>query len=145
MSLSRRQWLGVMLLPALPAAATPESLAAAIQAHLGVGAGPVRDGRISIEIAELVENGNAVPVSVQVQSPMTAADHAQSLALFTERNPQPEVAVFHFSHRSGRARVDTRIRLATSQPLVAVAKMSDGSLWRHQVDVIVTLAACIEG
>jgi sulfur-oxidizing protein SoxY len=105
----------------------------------------VRNGRITIEIAELVENGNAVPVSVQVQSPMTAADHVQSLALFTERNPQPEVAVFHFSPRSGRARVDTRIRLATSQPLVAVAKMNDGSLWRHHVDVIVTLAACLEG
>ena len=143
MTLSRRQCLAVALLPALPAAATPESLAAAIQAF--TGGAPVRSGRITIEIAELVENGNAVPVSVQVQSPMTAADHAQSLALFTERNPQPEVAVFHFSHRSGRARVDTRIRLATSQPLVAVAKMSDGSLWRHQVDVIVTLAACIEG
>ena len=127
----------------VPAAATPESLAAAIQAF--TGGAPVRSGRITIEIAELVENGNAVPVSVQVQSPMTVADHVQSLALFTERNPQPEVAVFHFSHRSGRARVDTRIRLATSQPLVAVAKMNDGSLWRHHVDVIVTLAACLEG
>ena len=145
MSLSRRQWLGVMLLPALPAAATPESLAAAIQAHLGVGAGPVRDGRISIEIAELVENGNTVPISLSVQSPMTAADHVRSLALFTERNPQPEVAVFHLSPRAGRARVDTRIRLATSQRLVALATMTDGSIWRHQVDVIVTLAACLEG
>ena len=143
MTLSRRQCLAVALLPALPAAATPESLAAAIQAF--TGGAPVRSGRITIEIAELVENGNAVPVSLAVQSPMTAADHVQSLALFTERNPQPEVAVFHFSPRSGRARVDTRIRLATSQPLVAVAKMNDGSLWRHHVDVIVTLAACLEG
>ncbi|MEN9628171.1 MAG: hypothetical protein RJA10_1398 [Pseudomonadota bacterium] len=143
MTLSRRHCLAVALLPALPAAATPESLSAAIQAF--TGGAPLRSGRITIEIAELVENGNAVPVSVQVQSPMTAADHVQSLALFTERNPQPEVAVFHFSPRSGRARVDTRIRLATSQPLLAVAKMSDGSLWRHHVDVIVTLAACLEG
>lgn len=143
MSLTRRHCLAVALLPALPAAATPESLSAAIRAY--TGGAPVRSGRITIEIAELVENGNAVPVSVQVQSPMTAADHVNSVALFTERNPQPEVAVFHFSPRSGRARVDTRIRLATSQPLVAVATMSDGSLWRHHVDVIVTLAACLEG
>lgn len=147
MTTSRRQvisrLLAVALLPALPAAATPESLAAAIQAF--TGGAPVRNGRITIEIAELVENGNAVPLSLTVQSPMTAADHVTSLAVFTERNPHPEVAVFHFSPRSGRAKVDTRIRLATSQPLVAVAKMSDGSFWRHQVDVVVTLAACLEG
>jgi sulfur-oxidizing protein SoxY len=142
MSFSRRQLLAVALLPALPAAATPEALEAAIRAH--TGGATLRSGRITIEIAELVENGNAVPLSVSVQSPMTAADHVRSLAVFTERNPQPEVAVFHLSPRSGRARVDTRIRLATSQPLVAVATMSDGSVWRHQVDVIVTLAACIE-
>lgn len=143
--LLRRRLLALALLPAVPGAvlATPEALAAAVQAF--TGGAPLRSGRITIEIAELVENGNAVPVSLSVQSPMTPADHVQSLALFTERNPQPEVAVFHFSPRSGRARVDTRIRLATSQPLVAVAKMSDGSFWRHQVDVIVTLAACIEG
>lgn len=143
MTISRRRLLALSLLPALPAAATPEALAAAIQAF--TGGAPLRSGRIAIEIAELVENGNTVPLSLSVQSPMTATDHVQSLAVFTERNPQPEVAVFHFSPRSGVARVDTRIRLATSQPLVAVAKMNDGSCWRHQVDVIVTLAACIEG
>jgi sulfur-oxidizing protein SoxY len=75
---------------------------------------------------------------------MTATEQVRSLALFTERNPQPEVAVFHFSRHSGRARVDTRIRLATSQRIIAVARLNDGSCWRHQVDVIVTLAACIE-
>lgn len=133
------------LLPASAAAvaATPEALAAAIQAFAGTA--PLREGRITITIAELVENGNAVPLSVAVQSPMSSADHVQSLAVFTERNPQPEVVVVHFSPRSGRAQVDLRIRLATSQQLVAVARMNDGSCWRHQVDVIVTLAACIEG
>ena len=143
MTLSRRHLLAVMVLPALPAAATPEALAAAIRAH--TGGVPTRSGRITIEIAELVENGNTVPLSLSVQSPMSAANHVRSLAVFTERNPQPEVAVFHFSPRSGQARVHTRIRLATSQPLVAVATMNDGSVWQHQVDVIVTLAACIEG
>lgn len=145
MTLTRRHALAVSLLPVLsaPAArATPEALAAAIRTY--VGDARVQNGRVGIELAELVENGNTVPLGLSVQSPMTPADHVKSLAVFTERNPQPEVAVFHFSPRSGRARVDTRIRLATSQPLVAVAKMSDGSCWQHQVDVIVTLAACVE-
>lgn len=139
--LRRRQLLAVALLP-FAAQATPAALAEAIRAH--VGAATPREGRVAIEIAELVENGNTVPVSVTVDSPMTAADHVKTLALFTERNPQPEVAVFHFSPQVARARVDTRIRLATSQRLVALATMGDGSVWRGQVEVIVTLAACIE-
>lgn len=145
---TRRQWLSITALPLLgalapgAAQATPEALQAAIRAY--AGSAQPRDGRVSIQIAELVENGNAVPVSVAVQSPMSVAEHVQRLALFTERNPQPEVAVFHFSPRSGRARVDTRIRLATSQRLVALATLNDGSLWRAQVEVIVTLAACVE-
>ena len=142
MTLNRRRCLAVALLPALPAAATPESLSAAIRAFAGDG--PLRSGRITIEIAELVENGNTVPLSLSVQSPMSATDHVQSLAVFTERNPQPEVAVFHFSHRSGRARVDTRIRLATSQPLVAVAKMNDGSVWQQAASRAVTVHPCVD-
>ena len=105
---------------------------------------PVREGRVTMDIAELVENGNAVPVSVAVQSPMTAADHVVAIGIFNERNPQPDVAVFQLSPRSGRAQVSTRIRLATSQKLVAVARMADGSCWSKTVDVIVTIAACIE-
>lgn len=108
------------------------------------GAAP-RAGRVTIDIAELVENGNAVPVTLRVQSPMTAADHVVSLALFTERNPQPDVAWFHLGPRNGRAEVSTRIRMATTQKLVALARMSDGSCWSATVDVIVTIAACIEG
>lgn len=145
----RRQLLAVALVPVLPglsvtpARATAETLALAVQAF--VQGAPLRDGRVSMEIAELVENGNAVPLAVRVDSPMTAADHVRSLALFAEKNPLAEVAVFHFTPRSGRAQVSTRIRLATSQRLVAVARMADGGCWRAQVDVIVTLAACIEG
>ncbi|MBK9363365.1 MAG: SoxY-related AACIE arm protein [Rubrivivax sp.] len=146
MTMDRRQAvLAVTVLPLLPAAparATPEAMAAAMQAFSG-GA-PVRDGRITIEVAELVENGNTVPVALRVDSPMTATDHVQRLALFTERNPQPEVAVFHLSPAAGRAQVATRMRLATSQRVVALARMNDGSVWRRQVDVIVTLAACVE-
>ena len=105
----------------------------------------MQTGRVLFEISRLIDNGNAVPVTVRVQSPMTKADHVTSIALFNERNPQPEVARFDLSALSGRADVSTRIRLATSQKLAAVARMSDGSFWQQTVDVIVTLAACIEG
>ena len=100
---------------------------------------------MSIDLPELVENGNAVPVTIEAASPMTATDHVRVLALFTERNPSPEVAVFRLGPRAGLARVTTRIRLATSGRVVALAQMSDGSWWQREVDVLVTLAACVEG
>lgn len=133
--------VGTLLLQ--PAFATPESMRAAIAAFAG-GAVP-QDGRVTLEIAPLVDNGNVVPVAVRVQSPMTAADHVRQIALFAERNPNTEVALFHLGPRAGRAQVATRMRLATSQQVVALAKMSDGSVWQQRLDVIVTLAACIEG
>ena len=97
-----------------------------------------------LDVAPLVENGNTVPLTVSADSPMTAADHVSAIAVFNTRNPQRDVAIFHFTPRSGRATVSTRIRLATSQTLVAVARMSDGSYWTAQSAVIVTLAGCIE-
>ncbi len=126
-----------------PALATPESLQAAVAKFSG-GRTP-RDGRVTLSIDALVENGNAVPVAVSVDSPMTAADHVQRIAIFTVNNPQPDVAVFHLGPRSGRAQVATRMRMATSQPVLALAVMNDGSVWRHSVEVVVTLAACLEG
>jgi sulfur-oxidizing protein SoxY len=108
------------------------------------GSAPLRQGRVQIDLPELVENGNGVPVTISADSPMTAADHVTALALFTERNPAPEVAVFRFGHRAGKARVATRLRLSTSQQVVAIALMSDGSAWSRRMDVIVTLAACVE-
>jgi sulfur-oxidizing protein SoxY len=125
-----------------PAAATAEELAAAVRTF--AAGGPITPGKVTFEIAPLVENGNVVPISVSVQSPMTDADHVQAIAVFNERNPQREVAVFQLGPRAGRAKVSTRIRLATSQQLVAIAKMSDGSCWTQTVDVLVTLAACVE-
>ena len=125
-----------------PAAATASELSAAIARF--TGGVPVQVGRITLEVAELVENGNSVPVTISVASPMTPTDHVVRLALFTERNPQPEVLVFQLGPRAGRAYVATRVRLATSQPLVALAQLSDGTFWSHRVEVIVTLAACVE-
>lgn len=126
-----------------PAFSTPESMQAAIEAFTG-GVTP-QSGKVAFDVSELIDNGNAVPVTVRVDSPMSAGDHVISIAIFNERNPQPGVVRFNLSPRSGKAQVSTRIRLATSQKLVAVAGLSDGSFWQQTVDVIVTLAACIEG
>lgn len=144
---TRREWMiaGLGTLMLHPAQATPESLRAAIAAF--TGGAPLRDDRpelITLDISPLVENGNTVPVTVRVASPMTAADHVRRIALFTELNPEPGVAVFHLGPWSGRAEVATRMRLATSQTVVAVAQTSDGNCWRTAVEVIVTLAACVE-
>ncbi len=102
-------------------------------------------GRVRLELSALVENGNAVPVMLSVDSPMTTADHVRRLALLTERNPQPDVAVFALGPLSGRAQVATRMRLATSQTVWALGELSDGSWWQQGVDVVDTLAACVEG
>jgi sulfur-oxidizing protein SoxY len=128
---------------ARPAAATPEEMAAAIKAFTG-GAVP-RQGRVKLEVASLVDNGNTVPVTVRAESPMTAGDHVAAIAIFNERNPETGVAVFTLGPRAGKAEVSTRIRMATSQKLVAIARMSDGSCWMDSADVVVALAACIEG
>lgn len=143
--IERRTLLGAAALAVITrsARATPDSLQAAIAAF--TGGAPVRDGRVRLDISPLVENGNAVPVTVAVDSPMTDTDFVRRLALFTERNPQPEVAVFQLGPLSGRAQVATRLRLATSQTIVAVAQLGDGSCWQRRVDVVVTLAACVEG
>ena len=125
------------------AVAQADELTAAVAAH--AGGATVRTGRVKLEVAKLVDNGNVVPVSVSVESPMTAADHVTSIAIFNEKNPQREIAKFAFGPRSGKASVSTRIRLATSQKLVAVARLSDGSYWSDSADVIVVLAACIDG
>ncbi len=133
--------LGSVLLR--PAGATPAALQAAVSRF--TGGASVQDGRVTLDISPLVENGNTVPVTVSVASPMTTGDHVKRIALFTERNPQPEVAVFHLGPANGRAVVGTRMRLATSQTVVALAQLSDGSVWQQRVEVIVTLAACVEG
>jgi len=134
--------LGLLVL-VRPALASPEALQAAIAAYTG-GAVP-KAGKVTLDVAKLIDNGNAVPITVTVDSPMTAAAHVTGIAVFNERNPETGVAEFTLGPRSGKAQVATRIRLATSQKLVAVARLSDGSYWQQTQDVIVTLAACIEG
>ena len=124
------------------AGATPASMEEAIRKVAGTVA--LRPGRVKLELPPLVENGNTVPLSIKVESPMTVADHVRAIHVFTEKNPQPEVVSVHLGPRAGRAAVATRMRLADTQTVVAIAELSDGSFWSDKVNVVVTLAACLE-
>ncbi len=128
---------------ARPVLATADQMKAAIATF--AGGATVSSGKVSIDVAQLIDNGNAVPITVRVDSPMSAAEHVTSIAVFNEKNPQPDVVRFTLGPRAGKAVVSTRIRLATSQKITAVARMSDGSFWSGTADVIVVLAACVEG
>jgi len=125
-----------------PAQATPASMAAAIRQIVGDAA--VKPGKIKLSIPPLVENGNAVAITVSVENPMTAADHVKSIHVFTEKNPQPNVISAKLGPRAGKAEISTRIRLADTQQVVAICELSDGSFWSDKVDVILTLSACLE-
>lgn len=146
---SRREFLigsaGIGLASALPvgsASATPAMLEQAIRNV--VGESNLQKGKITLEVPPLVENGNAVPVTIIVESPMSKADHVKSIHIFNEKNPQPHVISVALGPRAGKARVATRIKLADTQRVVGIAEMSDGSFWTGEANVIVTIAACVE-
>jgi sulfur-oxidizing protein SoxY len=149
---TRRQFLGfaggiavagaIPIVTVRPLQATPAMLASAIRNV--VGSAEVHTGKVKLDIPPLVENGNTVPMTVSVASPMTSEDHVKSIHVFNEKNPQPNIGNFYISLAAGRAQVSTRIRLADSQKVVAIARLSDGSFWSASVDVVVTLAACTE-
>lgn len=124
------------------AGATPAAMQDAIRQV--VGTAPITPGKVKLELPPLVENGNAVPLVVSVESPMTAADHVRAIHVFTEKNPQPSVVSVRLGPRAGRASLSTRMRLADTQTVVAIAELSDGSFWSDRADVVVTLAACLE-
>ena len=134
--------LGVPVISLRPAQATPDSMKAAIRDVLK-GA-TARAGKVKLDVPPLVENGNTVPIVVSVTSPMTAEDHVVSIHVFNEKNPQPNVGNFYLGPRAGRGQIATRIRLADTQTLTAIAQLSDGSFWSATADVVVTLAACTE-
>ncbi len=109
-----------------------------------VGTKAINQGKVKLGLPPLVENGHLVPLNVSVESPMSEADHVKAIHVFTERNPLPEMVSFRLGPRAGRAQVATRVRLADTQNVVAIAELSDGSFWSDSAYLIVTLAACLE-
>jgi sulfur-oxidizing protein SoxY len=149
MSPSRRRFLvstaGIGFVAALPigqASATPAMLDEAIRGV--VGEAVLHQGKVTLDVPPLVENGNVVPLTVTVDSPMSAGDHVKAIHVFNEKNPQPHVISIGLGPRAGKAVVSTRIKLADAQRVVGIAEMSDGSFWSGEAHVIVTIAACVE-
>ena len=132
----------VTVLPLTAAQATPEALAAAIREV--TGGAELKAGKVKLDIPPLVENGNTVPLSVTVESPMSEADHVKAIHVFNEKNPQPHVFDARLRPLNGKAEIATRIKLNDSQRVVAIAELSSGEFVSGSTDVIVTLAACVE-
>ena len=148
MSLDRRTFMALtggaaaaatLGLPAIAFAAT-EEMDEAVKAF--TGGAEVKEGRVSLGTPEIAENGNTVPVEVSVESPMTDDDYVESVLILADGNPRPGVATFKFTPMSGDASAKTRIRLAKTQDVVAIAKMSDGSFYRDAKTVKVTIGGC---
>src|SRR5687768_17750205 len=97
-----------------------------------VGNAQVQEGKVKLDVPPLIDNGNAVPISVEVESPMTEKEHVKSIHVLTERNPQPYVLSAQLGPRAGRARISTRARIADTGTVIAIAQLSDGSFWSHR-------------
>ena len=115
---------------------------AMLTAALPLPAGATIPGRIRLDLPPAWENGNSVPLTVMVDSPMTVQDHVRAIHIVAERNPLPDVITFRFTPQSGKAQASTRIRLAASQTIRAVAELSDGTILTDQAWVEVNLGAC---
>lgn len=134
---------GGMALSLLPRPAFAQ-MSAATQAAVDRvrGTRTPQEGRITLRLPPIAENGNTVPLSVSIESPMTAADHVKAVHLFADKNPTPDIATFQFTPAMGRASADTRIRLGQTQDVLALAEMSDGSLYLARAEVKVTIGGC---
>jgi sulfur-oxidizing protein SoxY len=144
---TRRQFLAAaggvgLALAVRPAKATPASMKQAIRQIVGEAA--LKRGKIKLDLPPLVENGNSVAMGVTVDSPMTAKDYVKAIHVVTEKNPQPNVISAQLGPRAGKAEIQTRVRLADTQTVIAICEMSDGTFWSDTVDVIITLGACLE-
>lgn len=131
---------GACLLIIRPAIATPDELAAALRETFGDR--KIQPGRVKLELPRLAENGNVVPTTVSVDSPMTEQDYVRAIHIFSEKNPLPRILEMRLGPHNGRAVVSARIRMATTQQVLAVAEMSDGTLWSAAVDIDVTVSSC---
>lgn len=147
LDLTRRGLLGMgagaMLVSVTPLAAIAEEedLQAAVKEAFGNR--PITDEKVTMTLPPISENGYSVPLSVRVDSPMTEADHITQIAIFSPRNPRPDLVRFQLGPRAGKADISTRIRLSGTQRLIAIAEDNQGRLWRGGAETMVTLAACV--
>ncbi|WP_215326761.1 SoxY-related AACIE arm protein [Polynucleobacter sp. JS-Mosq-20-D10] len=147
--LSRRMYLSALgllglsgwMAPSLTMAKKPEAMEAIVKI---AGSNTILDGRVKLVIPPLVESGNLVVLKLSIESPMTANDYVKAVHVISEANPSPSMFTAYFTPRSGRAELTTRVRLADSQRVWAIAQMSDGSFFRGYADTLVTLSACTE-
>ena len=147
--LSRRMYLSALgllglstwMAPSLTMAKKPEAMEAIAKI---AGSNTIRDGRVKLVIPPLVESGNLVVLKLSIESPITANDYVKAVHVIAEENPSPNIFTAYFTPRSGRAELTTRVRLADSQRVWAIAQMSDGSFWQGYADTLVTLSACTE-
>ena len=108
------------------------------------GNAKIQEGRVTLTIPPLIENGNLVVLKVSVESPMTANNYVKAIHVIAEGNPLPNIFTAYLTPRSGAANITTRVRLADSQRVWAIAQMSNGSFWQGSAETLVTLSACTE-
>lgn len=146
MEISRRRTLalgaGTLIVSVLdlPAFAAPADAEAEIAKF--TGGKPTQAGPISIDLPEIAENGNTVPLSIKIDHPMTAQSHVSDILVVSDANPRPVIATFHLTPLSGRAEAATRIRLAATQNVTVIARTSDGRLLTASKQVKVTIGGC---
>jgi sulfur-oxidizing protein SoxY len=146
--LSRRDALGFALQFTVLALTGPLTLSRATSADAEAeiagftGGAPAEPGKITIDLPEIAENGNSVPLAIDVEHPMTTDDHVTDVLVVAEANPWPRVATFHFTPMSARASAATRIRLAGTQTIRVVARTNSGRLLIAQREVKVTIGGC---
>ncbi|MEM8492134.1 MAG: thiosulfate oxidation carrier protein SoxY [Pseudomonadota bacterium] len=141
--LRRAAALSLVSIMPLPARATPQTMQIAMESAFGDR--PITPGRVNLDLPALAEDGNSVLLGVSVDSPMTKTDYVRFVQLFSPENPLPDVARFEFFPGSGMAEVKTRIRLSADQTIVAVAGLSDDSLWSALAQIRVVEGACLDG
>lgn len=127
---------------AAPAAASRNEEDFQVTVHRLIADARPQTGRVHLVLPEIAESGNSVPLTVQVDSPMSAADHVRLIHVVAERNPRPWVASFALGPRAGKAEVETYIRLSDTGFVAVYAQMRDGSWWTQRANVVVTIGAC---
>jgi len=131
-------------LAALPGAALAQVDPLDPQVWVVTNGAPVKKGKVTLTLPQLADNGNSVPIRIVVDSPMTEADHVKSIHLYSEKNPVRNMANFYLGPRAGKAEIESRVRLAGSQKVTAVARLSDGTFWYDTASIVVTLSACLD-